>query len=385
VSLIIEHLEFLIRRHDCVTVPGIGAVMVRYKSASFDENNPMILLPPSRELAFNGGLVQSDGVLESSVARKNGISFEAARRMVAEEAESLLHQLKTFGELALGHLGVLQVTEYGSVVFNPASTAAWDSRYFGLRKLQLTPAEAQPAPVQQPAVAAVAPATPAAKPAAKFPEITPWTPEQEEVKPVGGWKRSIVGIAASLAVIITTTLFFWNPIKMDNEPMKASLAPSERVEASRNDNAAVNTSAIPAAVASESASQKATPATAPASSQNDAVQTVTAPANNVATEAVAAPDASATAAKASASAPAASTAAAKPTIHFNEGDAFCVIIASFPDADQASVYLKEHSSKSLGVLQQDGKYRVYAATGATYEEATTQKSIVGNGAWICRR
>jgi cell division septation protein DedD len=167
--------------------------------------------------------------------------------------------------------------------------------------------------------------------------------------------------------------------------MKASLAPSERVEASRNDNAAVNTSAIPAAVASESASQKATPATAPASSQNDAVQTVTAPANNVATEAVAAPDASATAAKASASAPAASTAAAKPTIHFNEGDAFCVIIASFPDADQANVYLKEHSSKSLGVLQQDGKYRVYAATGATYEEATTQKSIVGNGAWICRR
>jgi hypothetical protein len=186
-------------------------------------------------------------------------------------------------------------------------------------------------------------------------------------------------------VIITTTLFFWNPIKMDNEPMKASLAPSERVEASRNDNAAVNASAIPAAVATESASQKAAPAAASAPSHNVATQTVATTANNVATEAVAAPAASANAANTSTSAPAASTAAAKLSIHFNEGDAFCVIIASFPDADQANVYLKEHSSKSLGVLQQDGKYRVYAATGATYEEATTQKSIVGNGAWICRR
>ncbi len=61
-----------------------------------------------------------------------------------------------------------------------------------------------------------------------------------------------------------------------------------------------------------------------------------------------------------------------------------MIVASFPEESQATRYIAENPGRVLGVLEQDGKYRVYAATGATYEEAAAQKSI-SDGAWICRR
>ena len=112
-SIVIDHLEYLLQRHDCVTVPRLGAMMVRYRPARFESADSDILLPPARELAFNGAMTESDGLLEASVARQYGISFEAARRMVEEEISGLLHHLRHLGELHLGRLGQLQTTDYG--------------------------------------------------------------------------------------------------------------------------------------------------------------------------------------------------------------------------------------------------------------------------------
>ena len=109
-SIVIDHLEYLLQRHDCVTVPRLGAMMVRYRPARFESADSDILLPPARELAFNGAMTESDGLLEASVARQYGISFEAARRMVEEEISGLLHHLRHLGELHLGRLGQLQTT-----------------------------------------------------------------------------------------------------------------------------------------------------------------------------------------------------------------------------------------------------------------------------------
>ena len=92
-SLVIEHLEYLLLRHDCVTLPGIGAILVRYQAARFAPADEYLMLPPSRQLAFNAALSESDGLLESSVSRKSGVSFEVARDMVADDIASLRAQL----------------------------------------------------------------------------------------------------------------------------------------------------------------------------------------------------------------------------------------------------------------------------------------------------
>ena len=373
VNLIIDHLEYLLRRHDCVTVPGVGALMVRHRPAMFDSRNPLVLLPPSRELVFNGALVESDGIIEASVSRRNGVSFEAAARIVSEEADSLCHQLKDFGTLMLGHLGELVYTGYGAIMFKPAAVSGWDYNYYGLQPLYLRNADNV---VRMPSGAVHALKEEVASvtlPVSSIPQRCgdfSGDGMQEEQKP-GRMTRAFVGVAASLAVIVTLALFFLNPIKIDNEPLKASIAPVDEAHAEPVENVEGCTSAETSSVSAED----------PA-----AVQTVECPAQNVVLSKPRsdAADVVDTAAKTAKGEHEGQKTSVAP--RFNAADPFCVIVASFPEESQASQYLSENRGRMLGVLQQDGKYRVYAATGATYEDATAQKQMVeAHGAWICRR
>lgn len=71
---------------------------------------------------------------------------------------------------------------------------------------------------------------------------------------------------------------------------------------------------------------------------------------------------------------------------FNDSDRYCVIVASFPTKEQADLYVGSHSGRSFGILEKDGRYRVYSATASTYAGATAQMDLVGQpDAWICRR
>lgn len=381
-NIIIDHLEYLLRRHDCVTVPGIGAIMVRQRAARFDSRNPLVLLPPARELAFNGALVESDGILETSVARRCGISFEAASRMVREEADSLLHQLRDFGALMLGHLGELTFTRHQTIMFTPSDASEWDFRYYGLRPLYLRNADSviraskAGSPEQVPATGDAPSDSNLAL------EVTPWVDDiPEEATPAnGGLTRKIVGIAASLAVIVTLALFFINPIKIDNEPLKASIAPVGdavvEVESAQTplDDGELDSSVHDVASLGEASVDGVTVAADGVEKAHGVVESgASLPADRVETD-VRAEKVDETQVK------------AETTVRFNISDPFCVIVASFPDESQAERYLAENRGKQLGVLPQDGKYRIYAATGDTYEAAAAQKALAGTpGAWICRR
>lgn len=48
---------------------------------------------------------------------------------------------------------------------------------------------------------------------------------------------------------------------------------------------------------------------------------------------------------------------------------YYLIVASHATRRQAEDYIGARSSERLGILERDGRFRVYAATGATVEEA----------------
>lgn len=339
-SFVFDHLEFLLQRHDCVVLPSLGAFMVRYRAAHFDPSDPCRLLPPSRELAFNGALTESDGMLESSVARKCGVSFEAARRMITEEISALAAQLYQFGELHLGRLGVLQTTDYGKLLFSPSASSNWDLRSYGLMPLELTSVDA-------PRI---------------LPAVSPYVPEYEEetVAPQRNKVvRGIIGIAASLAVLVTVALFLLYPIRLSEAPMEASLAPTAGIE-----------QMIPAVRTSGNVT---------------AQPSGTAVVENSGKEAS---DSAGAAKAAAANHAAAKTAEGKTAngLRFNPSDSFFLIVASFPNETEADRFLAENSSRRLGILHKDGRFRIYAATGTTYEQTDSQKDAVGFAeSWVCRR
>lgn len=114
---VITHIEYLTTHHDCVVVPGLGAIIASYKAARISDDGSYIL-PPSRELTFNGALVHNDGLLASSIARKESIHYDEAVALMTQSVACLRSCLDLDGEVGLGRVGrLLKNTVDGTMVF----------------------------------------------------------------------------------------------------------------------------------------------------------------------------------------------------------------------------------------------------------------------------
>ena len=80
------HIEYLLLRHDCVVVPGIGAFINIYQTPEFDTATGKIT-PMMREVRFNGAVRSDDGLLANSYARKYQISYREGAELLRQDIE----------------------------------------------------------------------------------------------------------------------------------------------------------------------------------------------------------------------------------------------------------------------------------------------------------
>ena len=79
------------------------------------------------------------------------------------------------------------------------------------------------------------------------------------------------------------------------------------------------------------------------------------------------------------------------SIRCDATDRYFLVVASLPSAYKASEYIEEHpNGNEMHLLECDGRYRIYVATGKTFEAA--QRPMLSEGfadrypqAWVCRR
>lgn len=116
-----QHIEYLLLRHDCVIVPGLGAFIASVSPARIDMEKG-ILTPSYRALMFNQAVSLDDGLLANSIARKAGISFEDARNAIVRCVSKIKDIIKTQGHVKIGSLGILQLGEENNLIFSPAKT-----------------------------------------------------------------------------------------------------------------------------------------------------------------------------------------------------------------------------------------------------------------------
>ena len=133
---IIDHIEYLIQRHECVVIPNWGAFIVHTQQSSFDADNERITVP-CRSLGFNPALTYNDGMLVSSIMRKEGVSYEKANSIVDEEVKALLIQLHSDGELSMGRIGSFGISNDNVIVYRNNSQVEW-SDFFGLHSLNIS-------------------------------------------------------------------------------------------------------------------------------------------------------------------------------------------------------------------------------------------------------
>jgi len=341
------HMEYLLRKHNCVVLPGIGAFICNEEPAHFDAENDLLLCPPGRKLAFNELIDNNDGLVASSIARRHGISFDAACKVLADEAAQLRRNIMDCGTVHFGNLGDFESTGNGHITFHASPLAGINGYRFGLRPILVAPCEN--------AMLSVG--------VTDSQEASAVRVEQRRRRI--SMRTVAINVAASLALLLTLGLLFVPPIRTNQPTQTASIAP------------------VPEPAVELTTPRSATPVFAketasPVESVPEAYEkhSATAMADEIA--AVQEP-----AADSKTPAQPEQTAA---VVRFKVTDPYCVIVASFPTRSQAETYITSHPKSQLDILEKDSKFRVYEATGSTYAMADAQKRHIAQpDAWVCRR
>ena len=331
---VIRHSEYLLQNNDCIIMPGLGAVLAHDESARIDEATGM-LVPPTRRFSFNSMLTQNDGMLASSVASCEGISYEAALKCVNDEIETMRHQLVADGELSLGHIGHLKL-DGDKMLFEPYDASSLTPGLLWLPAVRVTPLSERVKADDKAAAAAT----------------------RRRVSPFAKIART----AAAVAVAIGLGFVMSTPITTGDAQL-ASFVP-ETVKAPSQ----------------------------PAESLFERPGTSTAPLVLVQRHHDDAATAVDTTAKATAPKHVAEAAKIVKTpqsvLRFDENDRYCLVVASLATQEEADRFIARNSKLQLGVLPKDGRYRVYAATGTTAAGAQSAAAELADrypDAWVCRR
>lgn len=317
---IIGHIEYLLQNHDCVIVPGIGALLAHSVPAYYDDNAER-WCPPSRIVSFNPDLHRTDGLIASSVARRDGITMNAAAAKVRTEAERMRHSLEETRFLALGDAGSLRLTDDGRMLFTPGNIAWLSPSTMWLPELSLLRAQDDPAVMAGRSIA-----------------------EEAERRRRSLRVRRIAAAAACAAVVICLGWILSNNISNIPSIQLASLMPTEKA--------------------------------------------VELPCDGIFTDSInMSPPAVVLAQEPAAMEPSAPAIAASPML----GDGrYVLVVGSLSSAEDAQKFINQHRDIQLGLLEVDGRYRVYAAASNNWNEAAAAAALPSiaekfHQAWVCSR
>jgi hypothetical protein len=351
-NTIVRHIQYLITRNDCVIIPGLGALLAHYDAARIDSASHTII-PPSRTIIFNNSLNHNDGVLASSIARRNRISYDSAMALINEETNAMRHQLISDGEISLGRLGVLKSNNdsQSSMIFEPFDN--YSSRYNSLKALNITPLKQLTRE-----------------------QASPEELEEFDARNRNRFKTSFIRIAASIALLIGLSITLSTPISFKDSQLAnlgatVKMATPEIVDTVAQPTTPLNEQLIIYRVSDDIASEVVD--IQARKQYQEAIKNHQNP-KTIQPTVIAEP----------------TNADSESGIRLNGDDSYFLIVASFPSQQQANKFIAEHSNTNLAILDKDGRYRVYAATGNSMKQAmapTRSASFASSypDAWVCKR
>lgn len=132
---LINHIEYLLRNHNCVIVPNLGGFVVNNNTAKRD--GLAALHAPYCDLVFNKELTHNDGLLVQSYMKTHALTSEDATKEINEAVTELRHKLREKKSINLGDIGTIKMNSESQLIYLPKPFIRPD--FFGLGHTSLKP------------------------------------------------------------------------------------------------------------------------------------------------------------------------------------------------------------------------------------------------------
>lgn len=136
------YISELLYDHDCVIVPDFGGFIGNYAPAKIDPVKHLFE-PPHKNILFNKGLTQNDGLLANYISNKQQVSYSAALNVLTDEVRRYRAELKQSKRLTLDNIGVLLMDEHDNLIFQPDEKVNYLPEAFGLSSFFHLPVSAE--------------------------------------------------------------------------------------------------------------------------------------------------------------------------------------------------------------------------------------------------
>ncbi len=133
-----QQISNLLFTHECVIVPNLGAFVSTTINAQFDKDKS-VFFPPSKEIGFNRSLSHNDGLLISTLAQHNKISYGKAKVLVEEFISVALDKLKQGHHFEIEKVGTLKQDALGYIQFVSDKSEDYLKDAFGLSSFHFEP------------------------------------------------------------------------------------------------------------------------------------------------------------------------------------------------------------------------------------------------------
>jgi len=113
-----ENILELLYEHDCVIIPDVGALVADYQPAEINYGRKTIY-PPGKSLLFNRELKYNDGLLVDSIARRQQIDYEEAKKALDKHVAEVKADIFTGKKYSLDGIGYLYSDTKKLIQFQP--------------------------------------------------------------------------------------------------------------------------------------------------------------------------------------------------------------------------------------------------------------------------
>ncbi len=347
---LVLHIRYLLTQHDCVIVPGWGALVMQHSDAQFATDSK--LLPPRRWLSFNPLLAHNDAMLAHSLMRAEGCSYDEAMSYITQQVDTWRNALRSGETIAWEKIGCFKSQSEGTMLFEEAQDVEVNASMGLLQPLMLTH------------IGDVLPAL----------EENELTREIHTSSTTITWHRKVWQAAASVAAIVILMLCISTPVdtyEASND--YASLVAGEIFGSVADVQQITEADAI----AEEYATSLEV--VAEQSSLPESIENV----NNIANKQVVEP------------AEVVDSEQHNTAIsHAQSTPRYVLVIGSLPSQSLAEKQIKEFKQQGveddIKIYESNGKYRLYIDGYDTMQQAQTQLAVLTyqpqmpfSGVWIC--